>query len=364
MGRFRKATIRDVANRAGVSPTTVSQLLGGKLSACSEETAERVRAAAAELHYTPNPSGQALRGVRTRTIGVCAIDPFAVEDFGQNSAPRDGFIERIWRGIRQEADSGDFRLLHYPASFRQLSTPYASFLDGLVDGILFMAIHEDERPAMIARHGVPVVTLARSLGLDEAVSAVYTDEGQVVNLAMTHLWALGHRRIAHLAGPVRRFPDGEPRLLEANDIAIARMEAYAAWMRRWSSEMAPVVAYGGSWETTYLEQPVRELLGRADRPTAILCANDRTAIGVIRIAAVMGLEVPSVLSVMGIDNSEDARTVSPALSTVDIEAELLGRQAIRVLTSLIEAETAAVIRRAMPVAKLCARGSTASAVRA
>jgi len=112
------------------------------------------------------------------------------------------FYERLWRGIVAEADRIDYSLLHFPASVRKGASTDA-FLDGRIDGILYHAnTHTDpnERPARLASAGLPTVLLTRSRDLPDGCGTVYIDENSTANLAMEHLWDLGHRRIAHIAG--------------------------------------------------------------------------------------------------------------------------------------------------------------------
>ena len=116
------------------------------------------------------------------------------------------------------------------ASVRQ-SQSCDAFLDGRVDGVLFHAHTEDNvRSARIASAGMPIVLLTRSINVPAGCAAVYIDESEVVELALNHLWDRGHRRIAHLAGPVA--PQGHGFRGDIDDIAIERLDYYCSWMER------------------------------------------------------------------------------------------------------------------------------------
>ena len=139
------------------------------------------------------------------------------------------YVTAMWRGIHLEAGERDYSLLLYSPGVRR-GNDYRPFLDGRVDGVLMDAGHKDPRPAKIAAAGMPIVTITRSLDLPPGCGTVYAEEWDTVNLALSHLWGLGHRRIAHIAGPCRNdlLPlRGDD---EQNDIAIQRRDYYEAWL--------------------------------------------------------------------------------------------------------------------------------------
>src|SRR5579884_1139503 len=144
MRRFQKATLKQVAARAGVSTTTVSLFVSGRESVCSPETAQRIRDAVATLNYTPNSLTRGLRRGELSTIGACLHNPMDYDlDFG-------GFyFEQLWRGVMLQADRDNYSLLHYPVAVRQGESSDA-FLDGRVDGILLNE-QANDRAAHLAR---------------------------------------------------------------------------------------------------------------------------------------------------------------------------------------------------------------------
>src|SRR5689334_9970529 len=113
MRRFRKATIKDVAQHAGVSTTTVSYFVSGRESVCSPDTAQRIREAIETLHYTPSSLTSGLRQQSTTTIGLCMYHPFDVELVFGNP-----YFERLLRGVMYQADVEKYALLHYPFHIR------------------------------------------------------------------------------------------------------------------------------------------------------------------------------------------------------------------------------------------------------
>jgi LacI family transcriptional regulator len=358
---FKKPTAKQVALEARVSITTVSHFLSGKANACSPDTAERIKAAIASLHYTPNALGKGLRNQHLRTVGICMFDPFDVPyptespDFWRNSS-----VERTWRGILSEAHSADYRLVMYPASVRE-SAAHTVFLDGSIDGLIFMAGHEDERPNLVANVGFPVVLISRWLNISDRASCVYADERQAVELVMSHLWTLGHRRIAHISGPVRAFPNVERDQYDQSDVAIARLEGYVDWMRKWGDYDPELIARGNSWIGGHSAQAVNAWFEspNPNRPTAIFCSNDAAARQAMETARQLGWDVPSQLSIVGIGNVSGAQVTDPPLTTVDLAAEAVGREAFRVLIAQLGAHPSKPVQRSMEVGRLVVRSSTA-----
>jgi len=238
---LRKPGIKDVALRAGVSTTTISCFLNGNTSVCAPETAKRIRAAVDELQYVPRALSYGLTRGSTRIIGVCLHSPLDHElRFGRQ------FFERIWRGIIQETDATNHSLLHYPLHVRTGSSTEV-FMDGRVDGVLFHGDHELARAAEVARAGVPVLLLTKSRGLPSGCGAVYANEQQTVTLAMEHLYSLGHRRIAYLAGPVDGYPQMDiPE--RTSDPATLRLTAYIGTQKMAGVFDPALVGYANSWQ--------------------------------------------------------------------------------------------------------------------
>jgi DNA-binding LacI/PurR family transcriptional regulator len=350
---FRKSSIKDVARRAGVSTTTVSYFVNGREDVCAAETAERIRGAIAELHYTPSSLTRGLRHSATCTIGVCLYNPLDPEvRFGNL------FFERLWRGIVRETDAADYSLLHYPISVRDGNSTNA-FLDGRVDGVLFHDVR-DTRPGKVARAGMPVMLLARSRDLPDGCGTAYADEDCTVSLALDHLRSLGHRRIAHLAGPVGLRP-GAVVLEPADDVAVLRLKAYTEQQTALGLFDPALVGYADSWrdDEDKIAAAVAAWRSLPEPPTAVFCANDALALAVLKAATALGWAVPQALSVVGVDDSAEAREAAVPLTTVAVPVEEIGREAIRSLLRMMDGEPAEACRVALPVTEIVIRNSTA-----
>ena len=388
--KYLKATIQDVADRAGVSRTTVSHFVSGNKRACSPETAKRIRSAIEALHYAP-----AVRGARhqpTKAIGVCVE---SAANFDEWSDQRYSYMERVWSAIIREADVAGYTLLQYPAGVRYGKSA-DTFLNGSIDGLLIGTRRDDERLRALVSAGLPTVLLNRHIALPPGFGAVCMEERNTIDLALSHLWGLGHRRIAHLAGPValpwksyvapQGLPDpsqalprsaGNSRDVTPSDTAARRCDAYIAWMSAREAYDPFLLGFAQSWLvanpylatepgiTENIEGIIASWLGSDDPPGAVLCANDELAFAVIRVAKRCGARVPEDLSVVGVDNRFAAADNDPPLTSVDIPAEHLARAAMRLLFRLLQGGDAAIGAAAeqivtVPVTQLVVRHSTAA----
>ena len=343
--RFAKATIDDVAKRVGVSKVTISKFVNGREDCCSELTAERIRAAIAELHYVPGRTTRGLRNQATHTIGICIHAPQEL----QRESGYLPFFEELWRGLTLQADESDYQLLHYARSVRE-SAGCDAFLDGRIDGLILRS--RDPRATKVARAGLPL-TLLNTRDLPDGCAGSWVDEDDTVRLALQHLWARGHRRIAHLAGP-----DAAP---DADATALWRREAYQSWMSERDLDNADWVKSGGPWhgDASLIAAALQAWRALDEPPTAVFCANDQLAFHLLRACEQIGWRVPDQLSVVGVDDSPRCQSCEPPLSSVQIPLQSVGREAVRALVELMNGADAANCRVAVPVTHLVQRQSVA-----
>jgi LacI family transcriptional regulator len=205
---------------------------------------------------------------------------------------------------------------------------------------------------------MPIVLLTRSLNLPEDCGAVYADEARTVDLALSHLWTLGHRRIAHVAGPVDAGPAADWRAV-VDDIAIRRLEAYEGWMQAHATTDPALIAHARGWEGDHVPEIVDAWARLAEPPTAAFCANDALAVAVIAEARRRGWRVPEDLSVVGVDNSAAAAASDVPLTSIDVGMEAVGRGGTRALLQLMEGAPLEACRVALPVSEIVLRSSTA-----
>lgn len=377
-----RITLRDVALRAGVSLTTVSLYLNGDISVCSRETGERIRSAVSDLNYVRirdplsadssyqravssryTPPFRAIRECKEplpRTIGLGVP---AIYDALSQEEPLAPLAAQIWQGASQAAEQDDCRLLSYPAATRR-AAGHEVFLDGSIAGLILASSYGDPRPARLCEMGLPVVVLARLMDIPEGCGAVCTQENDTLDLALSHLWDLGHRRIAHFAGPVsptvRDLPvsAGSGSLGDPSDIAIRRLEYYTIWTRMRGFYDPALVFLENSWRGDQATEALRLWRSLPDPPTAVLCANDTLAMRILDAARQAGWRVPEELSVMGVDNSEMASQAGVALTSVAIPGERIGREAVGLLQRLLSGDAPSNCRITLPVTQVVVRATT------
>jgi DNA-binding LacI/PurR family transcriptional regulator len=333
----RPATIKDVAKRAGVGLSTVSRVVR-EAERVDPNTRSRVQAAIKELGYRPNFLARGLVTRRTRSLALITPPP----------AP---YTHPIVENVASECKSRGYATLLCPAStweHEDLSFRWVHE-NWRVDGVLIYSIlHHRELPPEIRdlqSAGVPVVFINKFLN-DGRVQAVGVDTGQAVQQAVDHLAALGHRRIAILNGH-RNSEDGA-----------MRFAAFRAAMDKAGLVFDERLARDAVFEESLAREHTRGLLGPADRPTAIFCANDHMAIGAMRAASDAGLRVPDDVSIIGFDDIELARYVSPALTTVRPPLAEVGRQAVELMLEVLREPSRAPEQRRLR-AELIVRGTTA-----
>jgi LacI family transcriptional regulator len=303
-----RVTIGDVADLAGVSIATVSRVVNGRYGV-STTTQTRVQAVIDDLGYESSLVARSLRSQRTNVIGVLVpdIEPFSAE---------------LLKGAAKAVRGCDFEMVVYVAGRHDSAgweRRYISRLSGtLTDGTILVT------PTVIDVAATqPVVAVDPHVG-GSTLPTVDSQNFEGARAMTEHLLALGHRRIAFLAGR----PDLES--------ARRREAGYRAALEAAGVAFDPELVLVGGFTEATAAAPARELLTRSPRPTAIFAANDQSAIQTMRTAAELGIRVPEEISVAGFDNTPDSALTSPPLTTVDQSIQALGQEAVRLVLELIE----------------------------
>ncbi len=300
----------EVAERAGVSRSTVSRALRG-LSNVSEDTRQRVMAAADELQYRPMAAASHLASGRTGAVGV-TVPAFDKWYFTEVVAA----AERVLR-----PHSLDLVLYHVETDeqrrFLTETAPYRNRVDGL---ILVAVVPDATEAAYLRRIGAPVVTIGAE---STEFSSVGVEDRAGAARAAVHLANLGHRRLALLIGPI----DESVRHEVLRERRAGFTETATAMGCTVSEVVAEMTLAGGA-------EAMTELLSRPEAPTGIFACSDEMAVGALKTARDAGLDVPGHLSVIGFDNSELATILD--LTTVDQEVPSHGESAAELLIDLIE----------------------------
>ncbi|CCK25909.1 LacI-family transcriptional regulator [Streptomyces davaonensis JCM 4913] len=303
---MRAPTIRDVAERAGVSKSLVSLVLRGSEQVRPEKR-EAVLRAVRELGYRPNTAARSLSERRTRTVGVLLNDlrnPWFVELLdGLNSLLHDNGLRMLLADARLNRRTGQ--------------DPADLFLDLSVDGLVVVGTLPDPAALEAVAERMPVVVAGAREAVPARVDVVAGDDERGARLVTEHLIGLGHRRIAHIAG--------------YGAVGELRRRSFEETMRDHGlAEHARVAASDMTEEGGYRTM-VRLLGGGPDRPTAVFAVNDIAGVGALSAAEELGLAVPRDLSVVGYDNTSISRLRHLWLTTVDGGGHDVGRRAARCL---------------------------------
>ena len=313
--------LRMLAEHLELSQTTVSLVLNNSPSAKSipQETRNRVIEAAERLNYRPNYFARALRQSRSMSVGVLAPDL------------SEGYFTQVMSGVVEELTSAHY--FYFTACHdwkRELIEKYPQMLvERSVDGFLLLNTAADDIAVP-----VPVVAISAHIAV-ENVTNIILNHHRAAELALTHLYELGHRRIAFIRGP-HAIPDSEFRWegiqqvareidLKLDPALTVRIDAASWSMETGYHPMAPEIGY----------KPMQALLDKTRDFTAIFCFNDIAAIGAIRALKDAGLTVPGDVSVVGFDDIQSAAYSTPSLTTVRQPLREMGKCGARVLLDRI-----------------------------
>jgi len=335
----RKVTIGDVASRAGVSKSAVSFVFNGR-PGVGEEAKARILDAARELDWRPDARARALSRSRAQALGLVirrdpellSTDPF----FPQFVAGVESFLSGVgYALVLQVVDGAEAE--------REAYSRFAH--EARVDGVFLTDLRiEDERPAELADLGMPRVLLGWGSGDGEA-APIGLDDAAGIRRAVRHLHALGHQRIAHVAG--------------ANGYVHSqvRRDAWADELERLG--LAPDLMAQADFTGASGARATHELLDHPAPPTAIIYANDLMAIAGISAAIDRGVRVPHDLSVVGFDDIPLAPYIIPPLTTVRQDVFQWGHECAKTLVALVEGNESGAVN--LPPVEFIVRGSTARA---
>lgn len=340
--RFRpvssRPTISDVAAAASVSISTVSLVMNGK-GPVSDDTRRRVQAAADRLHYTPSRSARGLAARRTGNVGFVLRD-----NHFRQSEP---FYTRVFLGAEFEARRRGLYVL-----LSTVPDPYDPGRDAprfltehSVDGVVLAGGVDPALLEQLADRQIPHV-LADYAWADVPVVSIDNEGGAAA--AAAHLVDRGHRRVA--------FFGAEPDHPSPTARRDGFVQAMASAGHPIPDELV-VMAEGPSDRATGA-RTAGELLDLSARPTAVFCANDALALGLIDAARERGLTVPDDLAVVGFDDVEGAALASPPLTTVHVHKEHLGESALGVLADGLARPGQPVPPRTVSPVELVVRASS------
>ncbi|GAB3837390.1 LacI family DNA-binding transcriptional regulator [Kribbella italica] len=312
MNSERRATVRDVAARAGVSPGTVSKALNGT-GQISAATRDRIRAAAEEIDFRPNALARSVFERRSYTVGMITTDSF------------ERFSVPVMLGAEDALGAGRISVfLCDSRGDRIRERHYVEVLLGRqVDGFIVTGRSSNRRPPLAGAGDVPVV-YALTPSADETDCSVVVDDTASGRLAAEHLLRIGRTRIAHITGP------------DYFDATKRRYDGFAAALAAAGVELTGSALFGG-WTEAWGRQATHILLREHPELDAIHFGSDLLARGGADALRELGRQIPEDVAITGTDNWElIAEGARPPLTSVDMRLADVGRTAAQRLLDAIE----------------------------
>lgn len=311
---MKRVTISDVASRSGVSKSTVSHVIN-QTRFVEEQTRAKVLQAIQELNYRPSSIARSLVYRRTATAGLL------ISDVGNQ------FYHDVIRGVEEVALANGYSIFLCNTGYDlNLGMKFIhSLIDRLVDGVMFMSsnmnlemieeVHKNSIQSVVLDWGsVDVMALTATLTID------FT---QGIREAVAHLAQLGHRRVAFAGGPADLWT------------AQVRKRAFLEAAKTNQPPLEDIVLLEGDLRIEGGYQAFEALNRLHPRPSAVIAANDLTALGISWAAHITGYELPRDLSVIGLDDIDLASRVTPRLTTIALPRYEIGRKAMESLLRLI-----------------------------
>lgn len=337
----RRPTIKDVAERAGVSLKTVSRVINDEPSV-QTSTRERVRQAIAELGYQPDPSARSLRGAQPYALGLVYDNPNPY------------YVIAVQAGVLSVCRETGYGLQIHPcdSSSKNLASELIDLVQHSRLAGLVLAPPMSERNELVTElvaHGVRLVRIVSAAADPQDGSAcVYVDDRDAAYDITEHLIQLGHSRIGFLWGGKSHGSSWE------------RYKGYEDALREYGIALDPELVVEGDYAFDDGFRGARRLLALPDRPTAIFGSNDEIAAGVLAAAKSSGMNVPYDLSIAGFEDSPFSKQSWPALTTAKQATQDIARHAAhRLLQEIREHAPSRPLPNEGFSPELVVRGSTA-----
>lgn len=308
-------TIYDIANKANVSPSTVSKVINN-YSSIPEETKKKVKKAMDELNYIPNASAKALSQGRSYNIGVLAYLGEGISSF------KHPLFMNILHSFQEEMDSKNYDLLFISAN---AAGQAGSFLQNCISrdvaGVLLFGDLNSPEIHEVIESNIPKVAFDY---MGEDMSGVCSDNYAQMKLLTKHLIDEGHSNIVFIHG-------------EDNDVTKSRIQAFKDALSEanipWDDRYLVEGIYMNS---TNMQSLTKNVLRRILPPTAIMYPDDLSAIDGMKVIKEMGLRIPEDISVTGYDGTFISKIVTPPLTTVKQDAKAIGKALANELIRQIE----------------------------
>lgn len=311
--RHRRPTQADVAKVAGVSQALVSYVLNGSAVSATPSTRRRIVEASERLGYIPHGAARSLVTRRTMTIALVVPDI------------TNPFWPEVQRGVQEVANSSGYQVMTFntDGEAEKLHASCIAILGTGADGAVICDLREPSREAhVLVSSGVPVSCAGAAAGVDEAVDWVGIDNVAAAKQASMHLAGRQYDRIATIAGP--------PDTITGAD----RLRGFVDGLREAgrTPELEDIVYGDFTFEGGGVA--LRQLMARQNGPPdAVFAANDLMALGALQALRQLGVAVPGGVALVGFDDIDAARMVTPALTTIEQPKRAIGRRAAELLIS-------------------------------
>ena len=312
----KRVTIADIAQAAQVSISTVSNVLNHRPDAMTEETLQRVQAVIREMDYRPSSVARSLATDRTATLGVIIAEietPLFLQAFS--------FIEPLAR------EAGYNLLVTTARTIEDEKSALRLLLGKQVDGVIFLSVTQyvdDAHLLELQRQKVPAVLINRA-AIHAEFDHINWDETSGIGLAVERLAQLGHQYIAHLRGPLERQSGNN------------RLEGYKIGLEQCGLTFRGDYVRSGDYtaKPDLWRQSTLELLDLSPTPTAIIASDDVVAAVAMKTVQQAGLQVPTDVAIIGIDDQHFDTYLNPALTTVRLPVLEAGQLAIEMILDQI-----------------------------
>lgn len=313
-----KITIQDIAQMAGVSKTTVSRVLNQRPDV-NPETRERILQIMDQQGFFPSLAASGLAGGRSRLIGALI------------SVIHWPLIPEIMKGITEVIDQSPYELVLYSVNAGNDRKDYSDVIERILATKLtagILAIYPGQSATHLAelcREGFPLVMFDDQINPPEDISWVGADQRAGAYEATRHLLRQGHRRIAHIQGPLQY------------QVSLDRYQGYCDALAEAGIDLDPELVLQGDFMPTGGKECTIQLLQALEkRPTAIFAASDLMAYGALSTIIECGLRVPEDVAVIGYDDIPFSMHAQPALTTVRQPLHEMGKRSIELLLQMIE----------------------------
>jgi len=330
-----KCTIKDVARKAGVSPSTVSRVISGS-ARISEETCQRIRKIMDELHYQPNLAARSLVSQSANSVGVFLKS-------NPEESMKHPFFSDALRALSVKAVEGEMQLVlsFSPHVVEDTNTVRRMIASGAVGAVILLSTQANDPVAdYLDRHRIPFVVIGQPDRPDEHW---WVDNDNVFagRMATEHLIKNGHRRIMLLGGN------------DGYTVTMLRQQGYEEALR------SAVIQLNPSWivnDPRAHSDELKSIFRSSDAPTAVLAMDDSWAIWLMGQLNEWGLTVPKDVSLVGFNNSVFSQYTTPPLTSVEIHPYELGLAAMDMMITVLDKEPGMPTHQIVPVT-LVERGS-------